>query len=371
MIAHAKSFKDRANGVLNDAAYLDESCILRTYNNHLGAQTPGAATDYQIWQVAQATVAAPGYFPPVKIDGEEFLDGGFGVNNPSQLASEEVSTIHDTKDVCLISFGSGKHRHTYKNRSSSQLGRYIGLVRTAIGLVTDTENVHRHMLDLARQSDKFSYFRFNVPGLEHIAMDQLVLDPSGKRFQPGEERTIPFIRARTQEYLKQAETRESIKSCAQTVVDSHSRQEFSSPRSGQKPKGSTHHKLQNIAMSRNNAFCGREEILQRMYAHLRPQYGEVDPRLKSCILYGMGGIGKTQIALEYCYRYRHDYECIFWVRASTDFDLADSYRSILELIEPDNCNTDAVKATQMVYQWLSSTGNAGRTTDTVVGRIID
>ena len=333
----------------------------------MGAQNPGPATDYQIWQVAQATAAAPSYFPPVKIDGEEFLDGGFGVNNPSQLASKELSTIHDTKDICLISFGSGRHRSTSKN-SSSQLGRIIGLVRTAIELVTDTENIHRHMLDLARQSDKFSYFRFNVPGLEHIAMDQLVLEPSGKQFQPGEERTIAFIRARTHEYLKQAETRESIKSCAQMVVDSRRRQEFSSPRSGQKPKGSTRRKLNNITIPRNNAFYGREKTLERMYAHLRPQYGEVDSRLQTCILYGMGGIGKTEIAVEYCYRYRHDYDYIFWIRAATEVSLAKSYSSILELIGPDNNITYAVKATQMVNQWLSNTGKAGRIT--VVDRII-
>lgn len=342
-------------------------CVLRTYNNHLGAQNPGPATDYQIWQVAQATTAAPPYFPPAEIDGEEFLDGAFGANNPSQLAFKELSTIHDTKDICLISFGSG----TYISTSKNHLGRYIGLVRNAIKFVSDTENVHRHMLDLARQSDKFSYFRFEVPGLEHIAMDQLVLEPSGKWFQPGGERTIAFIRARTQDYLKQAETCESIKSCAQMVVDSHRRQEFSSPRSGQKPKGSTRHKLNNIAIPRNNAFYGREEILERMYAHLRPQYGEVDSRLKTCILYGMVGIGKTQIAVEYCYKYRHDYDCIFWVRASTEVNLANSYSSILKLIEPDNYITDAVRATQMVNQWLSSTGKAGRTTATVVGRIID
>lgn len=370
MIAYAKPFKNRENGVLDDTAYLDELRILRTYNNQLGAQNPGPATDYQIRQVAQATVARPIYFPPVKIDGVELLDGGIGANNPSQLAYKELSTIHDTKDICLISFGSGRHRSKSKN-SSSPFGRFIGLVRTALELVADTENVHRHMLDLARQSDKFSYFRFDVPGLEHIAMDQLVLERSGKRFQPGEERTIAFIRARTQDYLIQPETRESIKSCAQMVVDSHRRKEFSSPRSGQKPKGSTRHKLKNIAIPRNNAFHGREEILERMYAHLKPQYGEVDSRLKTCILYGMGGIGKTQIAIEYCYKYRHDYDCIFWVRASTEVNLANSYSSILELIEPDDYITDAVRATQMVNQWLSSTGKAGRTTATVVGHIID
>ena len=370
MIAYARPIKYHKNGFPDDTAYLDELRILRTYDNHLGAQNPGAAANYQIWQVAQATVAAPRYFPPVKINEEEFLDSAFRANNPSQLASKELSTIHDEKDICLVSFGSGRHRSASKLRST-QLGRYISLVRTAIELVTDAEYVHRHMLDLARQSDNFSYFRFDVPGLEHIAMDQLVLKRSGKRFQPGEERTIAFIRARTQDYLQEAKTRESIRSCAQAVVDSHRREEFSSPRSGQKPNGSTRHKLKNIPIPRNNAFFGREETLGRMYAHLRPQDGKVDSRLKTCILYGMGGIGKTQIAVEYCYRYMHDYDCIFWVRASTAVNLANSYNSILERLRLHDGITDAVEEIRMVNQWLSSTGKAGNATATVLGRIID
>lgn len=114
MIAHAKPSKNHEKGSLNDTAYLDELCILRTNNNPLGAQNPGRAIDYQIWQVAQATVAASRYFPPVEIEGAEFSDGGFGGNNSSQLAFKELSTIHDTKYVCLISFGSGRHKSMLK-----------------------------------------------------------------------------------------------------------------------------------------------------------------------------------------------------------------------------------------------------------------
>lgn len=331
--------------------------ILRTYNNPSGAQNPGPPTDYQIWQVAQATAAAPSYFPPVKIDGEEFLDGAFGVNNPSQMASEELSTMYDTNDICLVSIGSGRQRPTFRN-GSSQLGRLVSLVRTAIRLSTDSENVHRYMLDLAERSEEFSYFRFDVPGLEHVAMDQLVLERSRKWFQSEEKNTIAFIRAHTQEYLTQVD--ESIKSCARMIVESRRRQEFRSPRLGQKT---------NFSIPRNNAFCGRERILERMRVHLEPQSRGIDSRLQTCVLYGLGGIGKTQIAVEYCYRHRHDYDCIFWVEASTENNLANSYNSIWKLIEPYHNITDVEKATQMVNQWLPKTGKAGKTIPPVINAI--
>ncbi|MBO0797098.1 MAG: hypothetical protein J2P36_39975 [Ktedonobacteraceae bacterium] len=34
-------------------------------------------------------------------------------------------------------------------------------------------------------------------------------------------------------------------------------------------------------------------------------------------LHGLGGIGKTQVALEYAYRHALDYRAIFWIEAET------------------------------------------------------
>src|SRR5205823_3558143 len=36
---------------------------------------------------------------------------------------------------------------------------------------------------------------------------------------------------------------------------------------------------------------------------------------------GLGGIGKTQTALEYVYRYHREYQAIFWIRASSREEL--------------------------------------------------
>jgi Holliday junction resolvasome RuvABC ATP-dependent DNA helicase subunit len=45
-------------------------------------------------------------------------------------------------------------------------------------------------------------------------------------------------------------------------------------------------------------FTGREDILERLKDHFAPQ-GEGDRCRKSFLLYGMGGIGKTQICLKF------------------------------------------------------------------------
>lgn len=224
---------NRENNSFRKSAYWDKLRILRTYDNPSGAQNPGPATDYQIWQVAAATVAAPSYFSPVRINGEEFLDGALGAKNPSQLAIKELSTLYETNHICMVSIGSGIRRPWFRDRSG-RFGRLLSVVETAMEFMTDSENVHRYMLDCEKLSERVSYFRLNVPGLEDIAMDQIVLKRSRRWVQPAQKDAIAFIRARTREYLQQTETRELIKSCARTIVESRRRQESLPPRSSKK-----------------------------------------------------------------------------------------------------------------------------------------
>ncbi|WJG37392.1 uncharacterized protein FOBCDRAFT_149100, partial [Fusarium oxysporum Fo47] len=53
---------------------------------------------------------------------------------------------------------------------------------------------------------------------------------------------------------------------------------------------------------RNPQFSGRRGILQRLDYSLRKPSGGINPNI--VVLYGSGGVGKTQVALEYAYRSR-------------------------------------------------------------------
>ncbi len=61
---------------------------------------------------------------------------------------------------------------------------------------------------------------------------------------------------------------------------------------------------------RNPNFTGRDELLALLSDRLR-----ADGTLP-VVLHGMGGIGKTQIAVEYIYRTLNDYEIFWWVQAA-------------------------------------------------------
>jgi tetratricopeptide (TPR) repeat protein len=62
---------------------------------------------------------------------------------------------------------------------------------------------------------------------------------------------------------------------------------------------------------RNKNFTGREDIL----AHLRSGLASSVTVVLPHALQGMGGVGKTQVAVEYAYRYSSDYDLVWWIPA--------------------------------------------------------
>lgn len=68
-----------------------------------------------------------------------------------------------------------------------------------------------------------------------------------------------------------------------------------------------------VPYERNNSFTGRQSILES----IRHLFLNKERRLGGRVaLYGLPGIGKTQIALEYLHLYRSTYSKIYWLNAS-------------------------------------------------------
>jgi tetratricopeptide (TPR) repeat protein len=62
---------------------------------------------------------------------------------------------------------------------------------------------------------------------------------------------------------------------------------------------------------RNKNFTGREELLDKLRTSIAGQVTAVVPHA----LHGLGGVGKTQMAVEYAWRYLADYELVWWIPA--------------------------------------------------------
>lgn len=109
----------------------------------------------------------------------------------------------------------------------------------------------------------------------------------------------------------------------------------------------------NIPYPRNPFFTGCNEILSLVYHRL--QQNENGMRIsKPQALTGLGGIGKTQVAIEYAYRHFQDYHMILWASAETRETFITGYITIatqLNLPEMNNQNQEVI--VQAVLQWLS------------------
>ena len=77
---------------------------------------------------------------------------------------------------------------------------------------------------------------------------------------------------------------------------------------------------------RNKNFTGREDILALLRNELANSVTVVLPHA----LQGLGGVGKTQVAIEYAYRYSEDYDLIWWIPA----DQLPSVRASLASLAP-------------------------------------
>ncbi|ADB73621.1 FxSxx-COOH system tetratricopeptide repeat protein [Geodermatophilus obscurus] len=63
--------------------------------------------------------------------------------------------------------------------------------------------------------------------------------------------------------------------------------------------------------ARNPHFTGRDDLLTELRRRL---HGE-EPTLVVQALYGLGGVGKTQLAIEYAHRFAADYDLVWWIDA--------------------------------------------------------
>lgn len=117
-------------------------------------------------------------------------------------------------------------------------------------------------------------------------------------------------------------------------------------------------RLSVIPMSRYGRFRGRQALLEFIHDFLNPSQTQGACRILS--IYGLGGIGKTQTALEFAYRSTGVFDIILWAEADTLFKLDSAYASFASALEL--MNEEELKKSQRlqvikdVQHWLSTTG---------------
>jgi len=106
----------------------------------------------------------------------------------------------------------------------------------------------------------------------------------------------------------------------------------------------------NIPHNRNPNFTGREDTLSDLHATLTAG--------RPVVLIGLGGVGKTQLAVEYAFRHAADFSVVWWVRAEEPTTLAADYTSLAgQLGLPQKDATEQRIIVDAVRRWFAE--NAG------------
>ena len=190
----------------------------------------GDAPNLQIWQVARATSAAPTYFHPITIPRASvqgdwtFKDGGFGCNNPSEEAYNDVTDNHGGTSESMgpfISLGTGFSRIEGFSKKKGNLFNFIANMKAARQIVSRTQGAHKTMVKHSN-NERFPYFRFDGGArLGEIAMDEWKSHRLTRL--TGHEKTaggitLEKIYVATAAYLADPQVQQDLAKCARILV---------------------------------------------------------------------------------------------------------------------------------------------------------
>lgn len=109
-----------------------------------------------------------------------------------------------------------------------------------------------------------------------------------------------------------------------------------------------------LPAAKNARFFDRDNIIGRIESHFTADAGRDGPH--SLALYGLGGVGKSHVALKYAHRKSDELQAIFWVYSETAAALEQSFTDIavrlqFEGVEPARPIENKIQ----VLNWLQQT----------------
>lgn len=109
---------------------------------------------------------------------------------------------------------------------------------------------------------------------------------------------------------------------------------------------------------RNRDFYGRQDVLEEIDKALLPRSrtpNSAGEELRSFALSGLGGIGKTQVAIEYAFSRKASFDAIFWIEADESTQLAEGFgRIAAQFGFSDTADADRVVSRNIALEWLAN-----------------
>lgn len=117
--------------------------------------------------------------------------------------------------------------------------------------------------------------------------------------------------------------------------------------------GATGHRFWSVPYRRNLGFVDRVALRAEIEGLLPPGEEPAEPRL--LVLWGLAGIGKTQLAIDHAHRHADDYDAVIWVQADLPARLAQEYGHLYDALALGGEAKDRTEErVRHVRRWLES-----------------
>ncbi|KAK1776794.1 hypothetical protein QBC45DRAFT_204478 [Copromyces sp. CBS 386.78] len=306
--------------------------------------------DCKIWEAARATSAAPTYFGPIKIahngEEEEFIDAAIGFNNPiSEVLNEAGLELDPSLEVgCILSLGCGTRPRSLKKAGripGSGFKHFFRALFLMKETTTDPEKDH-YLIETRMSEFEDTYFRLSVPnGAAVVGL--------------ADYKKMGLLHKMTEDYLNQKEIKEMVERVARILAEKKT-QHATVGTVCILERGEvrmTGRKARPMGMP-STFFTGRTRILQKMERVFFSDETKRSRRFdrREYLLWGMGGIGKTQIALRFAQKHDDKFEQVFWVDATDRATAEQSYHGIAMALGIQGKTSDESQAN--VLSWMAS-----------------
>ncbi|KAJ7099133.1 hypothetical protein C8R44DRAFT_747819 [Mycena epipterygia] len=306
--------------------------LFRSYNT---LEEP--ASNCMIWQAARATSATPRLFKPMEIGlaglKQRYIDGCVGNNNPTSLVVEEAKQLYPSHPIVLVtSLGAG-HPDTVQIPKTWSLNSIAQVMKN---IATDCEKTHEDNVHKF-QTMATAYFRFNVQqGMQAL--------------EPKDWNKLPEVLAHTNSYLKTHDAKSKLTEVVKIILNPAIPV---SPVSN--PETVSVLKPTNNCAPPSRIFQGRQTILHQMHTFFTQMVG----KQYIFVLHGLGGAGKTQIALKFIKKSASNFTDIFFIDSSSVDTIDVGLKNIATTKSVGESAQDALQWLQSKQeQWLLFFDNA-------------
>ncbi|XDG01449.1 hypothetical protein ABKA04_001064 [Annulohypoxylon sp. FPYF3050] len=292
--------------------------ILSTYDT--STRFEGCA----IWEIARATSAATTFFKSIKLgrDKIEFIDAAFGCNNPCGVLIKEAHQQfpqYSRDQFHILSIGTGLS-------TVAEIKDSLPVIISALKRMATTSNqVAREMDELYGGTGR--YHRFDVDrGLEEVTLSDW--------------KKTSNIASHTGNYLEKSQR--DIKRAINSLV--RDPQVVDEP--GGSSTGTRAHFV--VPFSKNPHFVDRDTVIERLEEML------FEKKCQQVAVTGLGGIGKTQVALRFAYWMKENKPeySVFWAPALSYEAFEQAYENIAKTLGIRKSRDEDIK--EPVRDYLSS-----------------